>query len=138
MKRLADLSLALALVASCAFVGLTCALEAGCATHANAPATVNLSATGLADYNKTRFIAVIDIIRDAALDGEKVGAFAHADTVNIVTWHKSTVQVLAASGAGWKAAAQTALDELVKHLSAAAKAKVAPYVPLATAILQEV
>ena len=72
------------------------------------------------------------------LDGEKVGAFAHNDTVNIVTWHKSTVQVIAASGAYWKAAAQTALDELVTHLSAAAKAKVAPYVPLATAILQEV
>ncbi len=111
---------------------------AGCATHANAPVTVNLSPTGLDEYNKTRVIKALDIIRDAAIDGEKVGVFAHNDTVNIVTFHKSTVQVILASTTGWKPTVQTAVNELVKHLSAAGQAKVAPYVPLVTAILLEV
>ena len=111
---------------------------AGCATHANTPSTVNLSQTGLEEYNKTRVIKALDIIRDAAIDGEKVGVFAHADTVHVVTFHKSTVQVIAATSNGWKVAVQTALDELVKNLSPAARAKVGPYVPLVSAILQEV
>ena len=111
---------------------------AGCATHANTPSTVNLSQTGLEEYNKTRAIHALDILRDAAIDGEKVGVFSHADTVNVVTYHKSAVQVIAASGAGWKVTVQTALIETVKHLSPAGQAKVAPYVPLVTAILQEV
>ena len=138
MKRVADLTLVLAMIASLAFVAVAVTAQAGCATAANTPATVNLSPTGLDEYNKTRAIKALDIIRDAAIDGEKVGVFAHADTVNVVTYHKSIVQVITASGAGWKATVQTALNEMVKHLTPAGQAKVAPYVPLVTAILQEV
>lgn len=110
----------------------------GCATHANTPVTVNLSQTGLDEYNKTRVIHALDIIRDAAVDGEKLGVFSRQDTVNIVSYHKSTVQVLSVSGAGWRATVQTTLDETVTHLTPSARAKVAPYVALVKAILQEV
>lgn len=131
--RLADYGMILIFVASMLFVGV---MES-CAT-VHQPVTANLSPTGLADYNKTRVIQVLDIIRDAAIDGEKVGAFSHADTVNIVTFHKSTVQVIAATATSWKAAVQTALDALLTHLTPAGRAKVSPYVPLVTAILEEV
>jgi hypothetical protein len=138
MRLLSDLCLHGALLCSLLFVGLVASVESGCATHANAPVTQNLSPTGLDEYNKTRAIHALDIIRDAAIDGEKVGVFAHADTVHVVTFHKSTVQVISASTTGWKPAVQTALNELTKALSASAQTKVAPYVALVSAILQEV
>lgn len=136
--RFRDLFLHAALAASLLFVGFTAMVESGCATHANTPSTVNLSPTGLDEYNKTRVVHALDIIRDAAIDGEKLGVFSHQDTVNIVTYHKSTVQVIAVSGSGWKTTVLTSLTETVKHLSPAAQSKVAPYVSLVSAILQEV
>jgi hypothetical protein len=138
MRILRDACLYAALVCSLLFVGVMAAAESGCATKQNAPITQNLSPTGLDEYNKTRAIHALDIIRDAAIDGEKVGVFAHADTVHVVTFHKSTVQVISASTTGWKPAVQTALNELTKSLSASAQTKVAPYIALVTAILQEV
>jgi hypothetical protein len=105
---------------------------------ATTPVTANLSPTGLAEYNQTRVIKVLDVIRDAAIDGEKFGVFSHTDTVNVVTYHKSAVQVIAAGASGWKAAVQTGLDETLKHLTPSARTKVGPYAPLVTALLQEI
>jgi hypothetical protein len=114
-------------IAGAAMVG-----QVGC-THA--PPTLSPAAQG--DFNRTRVVKAIDIIRDAAVDAESAHVLSTDDTRQIVIWHKSAVNVIQASSTGWKAALTTTLDEALKNRPNL-QTKLAPYVALFKALLQEV
>ncbi len=105
---------------------------AGCAS---APPTLSTAAQG--DFNRTRVVKSIDIVRDAAVDAEAAHVISTDDARQVVIWHKSAVNVVAASSTGWKDALTTTLDEALKNRPTL-QAKLAPYVALFKALLQEV
>ncbi len=105
---------------------------AGCAS---APPTLSTAAQG--DFNRTRVVKSIDIVRDAAVDAEAAHVISTDDARQVVIWHKSAVNVVAASSTGWKDALTTTLDEALKNRPTL-QAKMAPYVALFKALLQEV
>jgi hypothetical protein len=135
MKRLSDLSLLLALLCSFAFVGQMAVLEAGCA---KAPPTLGPEAAR--DFQKTRVIKALDLLRDFAIDGEAATPkVVSTDTTRqIVTYHQSALKILDAAGSDWKAVVGTSLDALVPALPEKDRPKVAPYVALVKGLLQEV
>lgn len=98
----------------------------------------SLSPTGQREFYATRVIKVLDIVRDFAIDGEAAGVVSTDDARTVVLWHKSAVQVAQVSGANWQTIVATTLDEAVTHLKPELKAKIAPYVGLVKAVLQEV
>jgi len=104
----------------------------GCAS---APPTLSEAAQG--DFNRTRVVKAIDIIRDAAVDAEAAHVISTDDARQVVIWHKSAVNVIAASSTGWKDAVTTTLDEALKNRPTLT-AKLAPYVALFKALLVEV
>jgi hypothetical protein len=133
MKRLSDLSLLLALLCSFAFVGQMAVLEAGCAK-----APPSLSPAGQADFNKTRVVKALDLVRDTAVDAEAAHVISTDDTRQVVLWHKSAVSVVAGSETGWKGTVTTTLDQVVTHLKPEAQTKLGPYVALLKALIAEV
>lgn len=106
---------------------------AGCAK-----APPSLSPTGVADFNKTRVVKALDLVRDTAVDAEAAHVIATDDARQVVLWHKSAVTVVAASETGWKAIVTTTVDQTVSHLSSAAQSRLGPYIALLKALLQEV
>jgi len=115
-----------------AIAGTAMVSQVGC-THA--PPTLSPAAQG--DFNRTRVVKAIDIIRDAAVDAEAAHVISTDDASQVVIWHKSAVNIIAASSTGWKEAVTTTLDEALKNRPTAI-AKLAPYVALFKALLQEV
>jgi hypothetical protein len=129
MRRLADLGLVLAFVAS---LGLVASVES--CTHP----PPSLSAAGQLDYNKTRVLKALDLVRDTAIDAEAAHLIATEDTRQIVLWHKSAVSVVEVAGTGWKATVTTTLDQVLSHLSTAAQTKLGPYVALLKALIGDI
>ena len=128
-SRFAETLLVLAFVAS---LGLVASVES-CAT-----APPSLSAAGQLDFNKTRVLKALDLVRDTAIDAEAAHVISTEDTRQVVEWHKSAVAIVDVAGTTWKATVTTTLDEVVGHLSSAAQQKLAPYVALVKALLAEV
>lgn len=100
----------------------------------------NLGPVAAQDFQKTRIIKALDLLRDFAIDGEA----AHPQAVptplarKIVTYHQSTLHILDAAGTGWKALVGTSIDEFVNQLTPTEQTRVRPYVGLVKAILAEV
>jgi hypothetical protein len=135
MKRLSDLSLLLALLCAFAFVGQMAVLEAGCAK-----APPSLGPVAAQDFQKTRVIKGLDLLRDFAIDGEaaKPQIVSTDTTRKIVTYHQSALKILDAAGSDWKTVVATSLDALVPALPEKDRGKVAPYVALVKTLLTEV
>ena len=129
LTRLADFGLVLAFVAS---LGLVASVES--CTHP----PPSLSAAGQLDFNKTRVLKALDLVRDTAIDAEAAHLIPTDDTRQIVTWHKSAVSVVDVAGTGWKVTVTTTIDQTVSHLSSTAQTKLAPYVALLKALIGEV
>lgn len=105
-----------------------------------AKAPPNLGPEAARDFQKTRVIKALDLLRDFAIDGEAAQpqVVPTALTRKIVQYHQSTLRILDAAGTGWKALVGTSLDEFVANLAPAERSRVAPYVGLVKAILAEV
>lgn len=114
-----------------------------CTHEACAKAPPNLSPQGIADYQKTRVIKVLDIFRDAAVDANALPNHpAWASTANtriVVEAHKAILLTMDAAGTGgWQAAVTVALDQTLDALPPDARAHYLPYVTLAKALIQEI
>ncbi len=127
--------LPIALYGACmlAFVLSVNTLQAGCAK-----APPSLSPAGQSDFNKTRVVKALDLVRDTAVDAEAAHVISTDDTRQVVLWHKSAVNVVAASETGWKATVTSTLDQTVSHLKPETQTKLGPYVALLKALIGEV
>lgn len=103
-----------------------------------AKAPPSLSPAGQADFNRTRVVKALDLVRDTAIDAEAAHVIATDDVRQVVLWHSSAVKVVAVSGTGWKATVTTTLDEALSHTKPVTQSKLAPYVALLKALIAEV
>lgn len=100
----------------------------------------NLTPQATQAFYKTRAQKALDVIRDTAQDGNAavppVVSTATARTITV--WHESALKILHDAGAGWQAAVQTSLTELLKDATPEERQLLTPYVTLAKTILAEV
>jgi hypothetical protein len=131
LKSLSDLLVILSFVASMGFVWTV---------ESCAKAPPSLGPVAAQDFQKTRVIKGLDLLRDFAIDGEAATpkVVSTATTRQIVTYHQSALKILDAAGSDWKAVVGTSLDALVPALPEKDRPKVAPYVALVKGLLQEV
>jgi hypothetical protein len=99
----------------------------------------NLSPAGAVAYTNTRIIKGLDVLRDMAIlaNGQQPPLLSDATTRKIVTWHRSALQLINTSTAGWPTTVQTGLDETLKDLPPAESRTLGPYVALAKTLLTE-
>lgn len=114
---------------------LTFAPLAGCAS---APPHITPQATQA--FHKTNVLKGLDLARDFAIDAEATTpqVLATATTRKIVTYHQSSVRIMQAADAGWQAAVNAALDELLSTLSPAERQTFGPYAGLIKSLIQEI
>jgi hypothetical protein len=125
MKRLL-ISLVLLSVVSCAPKAV------------NGRSTALLTQPGIQALQKTEVVKVLDIIRDTAVDAEAAKVLSTATTRKIVQAHKSIIDVVRVSGAGWKAVVLASLQQLKQNLTPDELAIVGPYIDAAASTIQAV
>lgn len=105
-----------------------------------AKAPPNLTPQSVDEFNKTRVIKSIDILRDTAViaNGTVPPTISSASIRRVAQAHQSAVNVIVASATGWQATVALGLDELLTNLPANERATLAPYVALAKTLLNEV
>ena len=99
----------------------------------------NLSPTGVAAFQTTRFVKAADILRDFAIDGnaQTPPLFDTATTRQIVVWHEAALKAAQGALTGWKTGVIAGLAAIVNALPAALSAKLSPYAALVNATLQD-
>lgn len=112
------------------------ALAAASCTHA--PPT--LSPAAQVQFNDTRVVKALDLVRDTAIDAnaQTPPLFSTSATRVVVTFHRAALQIINASQSGWQAAILQALDGLQKNaqLLPAEVQRLAPYVALVKVLIQ--
>src|SRR5690349_18119193 len=110
-------------------------LSVGC-THP--PPT--LSPQARTAFQNTRVIKGLDLLRDTAIDAnaQVPPQLSEVTTRKVVTYHRSALLIIHASGSGWQSAVQTGLDELLRDLPPVDQTLLTPYVTLLKVILSEV
>lgn len=105
-----------------------------------AKAPPNLTPEASAAFKGLQAVRALDILRDTAINAnaQTPPLISEADTRKVVLYHQSTVKIIQASPTGWKAVAQTGLDELISNLPPPNRTLLAPYVALLKSILSEV
>jgi hypothetical protein len=102
-------------------------------------------------FSATRVVKVLDVVRDAAIAANETmpPIIKTADTRTVVLWHKTSVQVIAATPGGWKPTVLESLYRLTCHPQAGsgpctpqlppeAVTRLYPYVGLALVVIGEV
>jgi hypothetical protein len=94
----------------------------------------------VAAFQTTRAVKAIDILRDFAVDGnaQNPPIVDTQTTRQIVQWHKAALTSIQGAQTGWKAGVITGLNAIVVALPPTVSQKIAPYVALVTATLQEI
>lgn len=110
-------------------------LMAGCA---HTPP--NLSPTGARDFQNTRIIKTLDLIRDTAQDANaQTPPLITTKTASVITqWHRSALLVIDATRSGWCPAVRASTAETFRNLDAASQHLLSPYFSLASTIFSEV
>lgn len=114
---------------------LILALAVGCAK-----APPDLTPEASAAFKGTQAVKALDALRDAAVaaNAQVPPLLSTEVTRTVVLYHQSTVKIVQAAPAGWKAAAMATLDEVTKNLSPHDKALLQPYVTLVKLVIGEV
>ncbi len=96
-----------------------------------------LSPAGVTAVSATQVIKALDVVRDFVVDGNRQTPplFTAAETLSVVDTHESIVKAIAAVPNAYQTLANTSLDTLRASLSAAAWARIAPYVTLVRSLL---
>lgn len=110
-----------------------------------------LSPEATVAFHATRVVKILDVVRDAAIAANELvpPVITTNDTRAVVLWHKTAVQVIAASPGGWKPTVKASLYALTCHPSAGvgpctpqlppeAVARLYPYIGLALVVIGEV
>lgn len=114
----------------------SCALVACVATAplyiACAPPPATLTPAGVVAFQEARVVQALDVLRDTAIaaNAQVPPLISTSNTRAIVTYHEAALKTIQAGTAGWQAALNTGLDQLVASLSAKEATVVAPYVTL--------
>lgn len=111
-------------------------LLAGLAGCASAPITY--TPQGQANVKKLQVIHALDAIRDIAIDAnaQTPPLMSTEGTRVIVKFHQSALLVIKASANGWGDALLVSLRQTVKALPPSEQAVLAPYVLLASTLIQ--
>ena len=96
-----------------------------------------LTPQGVSDWNTLQIGHDLDLIRDIVDAGAHTSPaiFSRDVDVKVATWHKAAVTTLASRTAGWKAAIQTGVDQLLAALSQGDRDKLTPYALLIKTVL---
>jgi hypothetical protein len=101
-----------------------------------------LGPVAASDFQKTRVIKVLDVLRDAAIDANALKprpAWASDQvTMRVVQVHRAILQTMDAFGMGWQAEVSSALDRLQATLTPEEHGHLDPYFALAKTLLGEV
>lgn len=87
-------------------------------------------------FKKTQVVHALDVIRDTAIDAEKVTLLSTDTTRTVVLWHQSALKTIAASEEGWVATVSTGLSGVLDALPKAEREILRPYISLAQALLK--
>lgn len=119
---------------------LCLALLAVPTVEACTPPPPQLGPVAQADFQKTRVIKGLDLLRDFAIDAEAASpqVLSTATTRKVVAYHQSALKILDAAGGNWRALVGTALDEALVNIPTKEAQQLAPYVALVKALLVEV
>ena len=112
------------------------ALLAGLVGCASAPLTY--TPEGQKNFKKLQVIHALDAIRDVAIDANAATPplISTEGTRVIVKFHQSALVVIKANANGWGDTVLAALREAVKQLKPAEQTALAPYVLLASTLIQ--
>ncbi len=103
------------------------------------PAPPTLSPNAQRDFNNTRMIQALDVLRDGAIaaNAQTPPLISTTTTRKIVFYHQTTLKAIDASKSGWKPATQITLFQLMSDPSIpiAEHAVLQPYFNLAKAVL---
>lgn len=97
---------------------------------------VGHSTEAQAAFKKTQLVNALDVIRDVAIDAEKVTLLSTNTTRTVVLWHQAALKTIAASDAGWIATVSTGLTNVLNNLPKAERDLLLPYVSLAQALVK--
>lgn len=119
-------------------VALLAITPASCSTVPKAPP--NLSPQATTAWYGTQVIKVIDLVRDTAVDANKVSPplLSTNTTRMLVNWHRSALDIVHQAPAGWPNAVVTGLVEVVRNLPETEKTILQPYVTLLITVVQEI
>lgn len=107
---------------------------AGCAAFTPPP---NLNPNGRLAFYQAHAEQPLDILRDAAVDAERVGLLPNASKLKVVTVHRQAIVTIHDAKDGWRRSVADSLRALVKDLPDADGDLVRPYVDAALTWLQE-
>lgn len=100
----------------------------------------NLSPQGSLNFQRTRVIKALDLLRDTVIDGngQTPPVFSTATTAKVVRLHQAAIQTANAADSGWVAAVRTLLDQFGKDpsLLPGEVANLVPYLTLASQALK--
>jgi hypothetical protein len=118
------------------------------------PAPKPLSPDAQIAFHATRVVAVLDVVRDAAIAAHEVTPpiLTTNDTRAVVLWHKTAVQTIQVSPGGWRPTVKAGIYALTCHPLAApvpptpcepqlppsALQRIYPYIGLALVVIDEV
>ena len=98
--------------------------------------TRNLSPEAKLAYQSMRIGKALDVIRDVAAEGERQHVLSAPTALQVIAFHKATVQAMAASPAGWKGIALAGLDHLKDTIPATEWQQLAPFITLARTLIE--
>lgn len=102
--------------------------------------TANLTAAGggIQALHGIEAVKYLDIIRDLAVDGEKIGKVKTSTAAAIVRWHRAAITTIDATPNGWKPSVLTGIDQLSATLTPEEHTLFDPYILSAKTIIQAV
>jgi hypothetical protein len=113
-------------------------ISSGCGLTTAPPP--NLTPAAQTAFHSQQAQNVLDQIRDIAQDASKTvpPVVSRASAIKITDWHRAAITIVHEAGSGWPTAVVASLTEVLKSLSPAEQALLAPYVTLTKTILTEV
>lgn len=102
--------------------------------------TANLTTAGggVQALHGVEAVKYLDIVRDLAIDGEKIGTVKTATAALVVKWHRAAITTIDATPGGWKASVLAGIDQLSTAIPPNEQALFAPYILSAKTIIQAV
>ena len=138
MARRLHYGIASAFLASWAMVAG--ALISSCASAPSLSPPASLSAAGRRDFQLTRVVKALDLLRDTAVSAaaQDPPVISFETRQQIVRYHQAAVRTIAVMPSGWPANVVTGLDEVMALLPANEREMLGTYVRFVKAIVSEV
>lgn len=105
-----------------------------------AKAPPNLTPQSQIEFNKTRVIKGLDVLRDIAIASNNLTPpqLSTASTRLIVNYHTSAIYLISNNSIGWESKVEALLTEVNKNLNESERTLLSPYIMLLSTVLAEV